>query len=41
MLPYGEDDMPLIWKFQQDNDPNHASRVVNDWFREQNVDVLE
>jgi len=38
MLPYAEDDMPLLWKFQQDK---HASRVVKDWFREQNVDVLE
>jgi len=41
MLPYAEDDMPLLWKFQQDNDPKHASGVVKDWFREQNVDVLE
>jgi len=41
MLLYAEDSLPLLWKFQQDNDPKHASRVVKDWFREQNVDVIE
>lgn len=41
MLPFAEEEMPLIWRFQQDNDPKHASRLVKNWFLEANVDVLE
>jgi len=26
MLPYAKDNMPLIWKFQSDNDPKHTSK---------------
>ena len=28
MLPYAEENMPLIWVFQHDNDPKHASKFV-------------
>lgn len=40
MLPYAEDNMPLIWTYQHDNDPKHSARVVKEWFEENRVTVL-
>uniref|UniRef100_A0A1I8NHC1 Uncharacterized protein n=1 Tax=Musca domestica TaxID=7370 RepID=A0A1I8NHC1_MUSDO len=37
MLPYAEDEMPLIWTFQQDNDPKHTSLLAKQWFAENNI----
>lgn len=41
MLPYAEDEMPLIWTFQQDNDPKHTSLLAKQWFAENNIRVME
>lgn len=41
MLPYAEENMPLHWVYQQDNDPKHTARIVQQWFRRNNVDVLQ
>lgn len=41
MLPYAEWEMPLRFIFQQDNDPKHSSQVVQQWFRENDVRVLQ
>src|SRR5579872_4291390 len=33
--------MPLRFIFQQDNDPEHSSRIVQEWFQKNNVWVLQ
>lgn len=39
MLPYAEWEMPLKW--QQHNDPKYTSRRAKDWFRDNEIQVLE
>ena len=41
MLPYAEEEMPLRWVFQQDNDPKHTSKKAKEWFRSHKMNVLE
>lgn len=41
MLPYAREEMPLIWVFQQDNDPKHTSRLAKEWFQKNRVEVME
>lgn len=41
MLPYAEENLPVIWKFQQDNDPKHTSRVAKKFFEDNSVTVLD
>lgn len=41
MLPYAEDNMPVRWHFQHDNDPKHSSKLVKSWLSHQQVSVLQ
>lgn len=41
MLPFAEDNLPLTWIFQQDNDPKHKSRLVMQWLADRNVQLLD
>lgn len=40
MLPFARSEMPAGWIFQQDNDPKHKSRKIQEWFKVQKVKVL-
>lgn len=40
LLPYLDETMPLRHVFQHDNDPKHKSKVVTDWLKNQNINVL-
>ena len=41
MIPFAEDNMPLMWKFMHDNDPKHTSRLVKSCLEENNITVLK
>lgn len=41
MLPYAEEEMPLLWRFQHDNDPKHTSKYVKGFLEMKNVNMLE
>ena len=40
MLPFAEEQMPLLWVFQQDSDPKHTSRKARQWFLDHSIKNL-
>lgn len=40
ILTFAEDNMSLKWVFRQDNYPKHTSRVAQEWFRDNEIEVM-
>lgn len=41
MLPYAEEEMPLKWWYQHDNDPKHTAKCVKECFCSKKINVLK
>ncbi|GMS88386.1 hypothetical protein PENTCL1PPCAC_10561, partial [Pristionchus entomophagus] len=41
MIPWAKANCPARWKFQQDNDPKHTSKLVMKWFKKKNIKKIE
>ena len=41
LLPYAQENMPIVWQFMHNNNPKHTAGVVKHFLRKENVHVLE
>lgn len=36
-----DDNMPITYNFQQNNDPKHTSKLANDWLVENKINLMK
>ncbi len=41
MIPHSEENLPLRWSFQHDNDPKHTAKAVKDFLLKEKVPVMK
>ena len=41
MVPHADNNMPLLWTFQQDNNPKNMSKLVKQWFETNQIEVMK
>jgi len=39
--PYADEEMPLKWEYMQDNPPKHKAKILQKWFRDQKISVMD
>ena len=40
LLPFSDEHLPLLWKFQHDNDPKHTAKSVKTFLEKKRINVL-
>ncbi|KAK2578395.1 hypothetical protein KPH14_011600 [Odynerus spinipes] len=41
MLTFANEQMPIEWLFQHDNDPKHSSKLIKNFVTEENINVVK